>query len=71
MPALHAKKDVFVEWPLGSNLQEAEDMAAIAKKQGVKTIVGLQARLHPIVLKASLLTNLLQKPLSIAYNMEG
>ncbi|KAL8915937.1 MAG: hypothetical protein Q9208_008779 [Pyrenodesmia sp. 3 TL-2023] len=36
MPALHAKKDVFVEWPLGASLAEAEEMNALAKKQGVK-----------------------------------
>jgi len=51
MPALQAKKDVFVEWPLGSSLGEAEEMAALAKKQGVKTWVGLQARMQPAMLK--------------------
>lgn len=52
LPALHAKKSVFVEWPLGNGLQEAEELAALAKKQGVKTAVGLQARLLPSVRKA-------------------
>ncbi|KAL8652189.1 MAG: hypothetical protein Q9210_002824 [Variospora velana] len=52
MPALHAKKDVFVEWPLGANLAEAEEMAALAKKQGVKTYVCLQTRLQPALVKA-------------------
>ncbi|KAL8718460.1 MAG: hypothetical protein Q9225_004408 [Loekoesia sp. 1 TL-2023] len=51
MPALHAKKDVFVEWPLGNGLAEAEEMAALAKKQGVKTYVGLQARVQPVMIK--------------------
>ncbi|KAL9128788.1 MAG: hypothetical protein Q9217_002597 [Psora testacea] len=51
MPALKAKKDVFVEWPLGATTTEAEELAAFAKKQGVKTVVGLQARLAPIMLK--------------------
>lgn len=53
IPILNAKKDVFVEWPLGNGLQEAEELAALAKKQGVKTVVGLQARNLPIVLKVS------------------
>lgn len=53
MPALHAKKNVFVEWPLGANLAEAEEMAALAKKQGVKTYVCLQARLQPVFVKVS------------------
>ena len=52
LPALHAKKSVFVEWPLGNGLQEAEELAALAKKQGVKTAVGLQSRLVPSVQKA-------------------
>ncbi len=51
MPALQAKKDVFVEWPLAGNLADAEEMAAMAKKQGVKTWVGLQARMQPAMLK--------------------
>ena len=51
VPILNAKKDVFVEWPLGESLHEAEELAALAKKQGVRTAVGLQARNLPIVLK--------------------
>ena len=51
LPALHAKKDVFVEWPLGNGLAEAEELAALAKKQGVKTVVGLQGRLQPPIVK--------------------
>ena len=54
IPALKAKKDVFVEWPLANGLQEAEELAALAKKQDVKTVVGLQARLAPSILKVSL-----------------
>ena len=54
MPALQAKKNVFVEWPLGVDLKQAEEIAAYAKKQGVKTVVGLQQRLGTAVLKVSL-----------------
>jgi predicted dehydrogenase len=50
-PALEKGKDVFVEWPLGANLQEAEEMAAIAEKSGSKTMVGLQGRASPQVQK--------------------
>ena len=42
----------MVEWPLGNGLQEAEELAALAKKQGVKTAVGLQGRFLPSVQKA-------------------
>ncbi|CAO1600106.1 transcription regulator gal80 [Xanthoria calcicola] len=52
IPALKAKKDVFVEWPLGSSLQEAQEMAELAKKQGVRNYVMLQARTQPVFVKA-------------------
>ena len=51
LPALKAKKDVFVEWPLGRTLAEAEEMAALAKSMGVRTMVGLQARQGPSIRK--------------------
>ena len=51
IPALKAKKDVYVEWPLGRNLAEAEELAKLAKTQGVKTVVGIQGRLHPVFQK--------------------
>jgi predicted dehydrogenase len=50
-PALLAGKDVFVEWPLGANTKEAEDLTKLATSKGVKTIVGLQARASPLVVK--------------------
>ena len=54
IPALKAKKQVFVEWPLGNGLEEAKELASLAKEQGVKTVVGLQARRIPVISKASL-----------------
>ena len=51
MPALEAKKMVFVEWPLGNGLKEAEEMAGLARSRGLKTLVGLQARNTPVILK--------------------
>lgn len=53
MPALHAGKDVFVEWPLGASLAEAEEMANLAKEKGVKTYIGLQARMQSVMVKVS------------------
>ena len=50
-PAILAGKDVFVEWPLGKTTAEAEELTKLAKEKGVKTIVGLQARASPIVVK--------------------
>ena len=51
MPALRAKKDVLVEWPLGANTAQAEELAALAKSQNVRTVVALQARTSPLVQK--------------------
>ncbi|NNF63724.1 MAG: Gfo/Idh/MocA family oxidoreductase [Acidimicrobiia bacterium] len=47
VPALEAGKHVFSEWPLGANLAEAEEMAALARSKGVVTAVGLQGRNDP------------------------
>src|SRR6266566_2463364 len=47
--ALEAGKAVYCEWPLGNGLEEAETLAALAKKQGVLAVAGLQARSAPAV----------------------
>ncbi|PVH78021.1 NAD-P-binding protein [Cadophora sp. DSE1049] len=49
-PSIIAGKDVFVEWPLEKNLAIAKEMNDLAKKQGGRTLVGLQGRYsEPIV----------------------
>src|SRR6476661_9144547 len=48
--ALEAGKHVYCEWPLGKNTQEAEELAALAHKQNVRTMVGLQRRASPAYL---------------------
>jgi predicted dehydrogenase len=50
-PALEANKDVFSEWPLARNVAEAEELTQLAKEKGVRTMVGLQARQNPAILK--------------------
>jgi len=47
--ALGAGKAVYCEWPLGNGLKEAETLAALAKKEGVLAVAGLQARSAPSV----------------------
>jgi predicted dehydrogenase len=47
--ALEAGKALYCEWPLGNGLHEAETLAAVAKKQGVLAVAGLQARSAPSV----------------------
>lgn len=48
--ALEAGKHVYCEWPLGANLKEAEELAALARKMKVHTMVGLQRRASPAYL---------------------
>ncbi|MBI3330114.1 MAG: Gfo/Idh/MocA family oxidoreductase, partial [Nitrospinae bacterium] len=47
MDVLRAGKHVFTEWPLGANLREAQEMADLARSQGVHSMVGLQGRFAP------------------------
>ena len=48
--AIEAGKQVFCEWPLGANTKEAEELAALARKKDVRTMVGLQRRASPAYL---------------------
>jgi predicted dehydrogenase len=51
-PSLKAGKNVYVEWPLGKNLEEAEELLRLSKSHNVKqTVVGLQGRFAPSVVK--------------------
>lgn len=52
LPALEAGKDVFSEWPLARNLEEARRLTTLAKEKGVRTMIGLQARQNPSVIAA-------------------
>ena len=45
--ALEAGKNVYCEWPLGATTKEAEELAALARKMKVHTMVGLQRRASP------------------------
>ena len=51
LAALQAGKHVYCEWPLGANLAEAEAMATVARSQGVRTMIGLQANGDPVLLR--------------------
>lgn len=42
LPALEAGKDVFVEWPLARNLEEVQEIVELARKKGVRSMVGTQ-----------------------------
>src|SRR5260221_11031047 len=47
---MQAGKHVYCEWPLGANTKEAEDLAAVARKKKLHTMVGLQRRASPAYL---------------------
>ncbi len=51
LPALKAGKDVFVEWPLAKNEEDVQQLLEAAKEGGGRTIVGLQSRCSPVILK--------------------
>ena len=50
-PAILANKSVFVEWPLGKSLDEAEHLTKLAREHNIRTQVGLQARQSPVIRK--------------------
>ncbi|KAI9727169.1 MAG: transcription regulator gal80 [Chrysothrix sp. TS-e1954] len=65
-PAIEAGKQCFVEWPLGANLKQAEELNGLAHAKGIKTMVGLQGRHNPLFnkLKELLAANRIGKVLS-------
>jgi predicted dehydrogenase len=48
--ALDAGKHVYCEWPLGANTKEAEELATLARRKNLLTMVGLQRRASPAYL---------------------
>jgi predicted dehydrogenase len=51
LPLLEAGKDVFVEWPLATTLDQVAGLQGAARRGGGRTLVGLQARASPVILK--------------------
>lgn len=50
-PSIEAGKAVFVEWPLTHDAARSRKLAELAAEKGGLTMVGLQGRLAPVVLK--------------------
>ncbi|KAF9567150.1 NAD-binding Rossmann fold oxidoreductase [Agrocybe pediades] len=44
LPVIEAKKDFFLEWPAGVTTEDTKAIAEAARKQGVRSIIGLQGR---------------------------
>ncbi|KAK0494601.1 NAD-binding Rossmann fold oxidoreductase [Armillaria luteobubalina] len=51
MKVIDGGKDLFLEWPAGNSLKETSALARAAKEKGVRTIIGLQARIDPLFRK--------------------
>ncbi|KAI9896305.1 hypothetical protein N3K66_008477 [Trichothecium roseum] len=51
MPSVKAGKDVFVEWPLAQDVARARELAEEARRAGGRTVVGMQGRLAPVLVK--------------------
>jgi len=74
VPSLKAGKNIFVEWPLGKNLKEAEAMLKLSREHKVKhTAVGLQGRFSPVIttLKELLKEGKIGKVLSSSWTGQG
>ncbi|KAF4570110.1 transcription regulator gal80 [Pleurotus pulmonarius] len=52
LAAISAGKDVFAEWPIGTSLEQMEEIEKRAEEKGVTVIVGLQGRQSVAVAKA-------------------
>ena len=53
LPAIEAGKDIFIEWPAEVGLKESAELAKAAKRKGIRTMIGLQERQSPTVVKVS------------------
>ncbi|KAI9148777.1 Galactose/lactose metabolism regulatory protein GAL80 [Paramyrothecium foliicola] len=51
LPSLKAKKDLFVEWPIAHNIASVHELAEVAKASGSRTMVGLQGRFAPVMVR--------------------
>jgi predicted dehydrogenase len=50
-PSIKAGKDVFVEWPLAENVKRATELRDLGRRSGSRTMLGLQGRVAPSVVK--------------------
>lgn len=51
LPSVRQGKSAYVEWPLAQNAALADELAALAREKGGKTMVGLQGWYAPAVVK--------------------
>jgi predicted dehydrogenase len=51
LPTLLSGKAIFIEWPLATTTAQARELLSLAQAHNVRTIIGLQARVSPTLLK--------------------
>lgn len=51
--ALNAGKHIYCEWPLAISVEQAEELAALARRRGVKAMIGLHLRGSPAMTHAA------------------
>lgn len=67
--ALEAGAHVFIEKPLADTVAEAEDVAALARRKGLKLVIGYILRVHPSWIKFVEVGRTLGKPLVMRMNL--
>lgn len=50
-PSVEAGKAVFCEWPLAHDIDHVQDLVKLAHDKGGRTMIGLQGRFSPLILK--------------------
>ncbi|KAJ7302474.1 hypothetical protein DFH08DRAFT_73860 [Mycena albidolilacea] len=72
-PSLAAGKMVYSEWPLAQDVEHVSDLAQLAREKGVRTLVGVQGRVAPLVrrLKGLLEEGRIGKVLSVEVRAAG
>lgn len=50
-PGIEAGKAAFMEWPLTHDVQLTRELTGLAAEKGVRTVVGLQGHVTPVVLR--------------------
>lgn len=50
-PALEAGRNIFIEWPLASDTEDAKIMAKLAREKHLKAMIGFQGRMSPTIRK--------------------
>ncbi|KAF9874175.1 oxidoreductase family protein [Colletotrichum karsti] len=51
LPSIRAGKSIYLEWPLAHDIQPSRELVEAARQSGSKTVVGIQGRFAPVLVK--------------------